>query len=91
MAQEYSSHLNRNIDPDSEILVSIGANQGKMHQFFQVYYVHIYQGLSAILHSFINPRDEVILIEPFFDIFKPQVEMYVHSIFCNYVHICIEI
>jgi kynurenine aminotransferase len=32
-------------------------------------------GIMAILQAFINPGDEVLLIEPYFDIYKYNIEM----------------
>lgn len=59
MAKFYHPIYNRNLNPDKEILVTQGANQG----------------ISACMQAFIEPDDEVILIEPFFDIYRPSVEL----------------
>ncbi|CAF0994078.1 unnamed protein product [Rotaria sordida] len=53
----YSPYFNRKIDPLTEILVTDGATQS----------------LFNCIHSFINPDDEVILIEPFFSCYEPMV------------------
>eukprot|EP00927_Polykrikos_kofoidii_P044283 TRINITY_DN38294_c0_g1_i1.p1 TRINITY_DN38294_c0_g1~~TRINITY_DN38294_c0_g1_i1.p1 ORF type:complete len:480 (+),score=56.80 TRINITY_DN38294_c0_g1_i1:68-1507(+) len=59
LAQQYAKPLDREIDPLSEVLVSTGATQA-LYVFFQ---------------CFINPGDEVILLEPFYDCYTPQVKM----------------
>ncbi|CAF2927752.1 unnamed protein product [Rotaria sp. Silwood2] len=53
----YSPYFNRKIDPLNEILITGGA----------------YPSLFNSIHAFINPGDEVILIEPFFDCYEPMV------------------
>lgn len=55
----YGPELNRKLDVDAEILVTQGANQG----------------IALAMQTFIEPGDEVILIEPFFDIYKPAIEV----------------
>ncbi|CAF0948990.1 unnamed protein product [Rotaria sordida] len=57
IANVYSSYFNRKIDRLNEILVTDG----------------VYQSLFNCIHSFINPDDEVILIEPFFVCYEPMV------------------
>ena len=54
-----SKIINRAIDPDSEIQVTVGATEA----------------LFAIAQAFINPGDEVILIEPFYDAYPADVIM----------------
>lgn len=44
---------------EREILVTQGANQG----------------IALAMQAFVNPGDEVILIEPFFDIYKPSIQV----------------
>lgn len=61
LSKVYSSDFGRTLDPNSEIMVTQGANQG----------------IAVALQAFVQKGDEVILIEPFFDIFKPSVEVYV--------------
>lgn len=59
LASRYSTHLNRNIDAFSEIAVTVGASQA----------------LYLSLQSIIKPGDEVILFEPFFDLYVKQVQL----------------
>lgn len=59
LAETYSPWLERDVDPMSEIIVSCGATQT----------------LFSIMEAFVNPGDEVILLEPFFDIYPAQVTM----------------
>ena len=54
----YSKLLNRTLDPQNEILVTVGA----------------YQALYATLQGHTNPGDEWIIIEPFFDCYVPMVQ-----------------
>ncbi|CAF1129719.1 unnamed protein product [Rotaria sordida] len=53
----YSPYFNRKIDPLNEILVTDGA----------------YPSIFNCIHGFINPGDEAILIEPFYDCYEPMV------------------
>eukprot|EP01147_Barroeca_monosierra_P010513 gene10513-2641_t len=59
LAKHYSPGYNTDIDPTANICISTGATQGLM-LFFQ---------------TFVNPGDEVIVIEPFYDSYIPQIEM----------------
>ncbi|XP_074607029.1 kynurenine--oxoglutarate transaminase 3-like isoform X1 [Acropora palmata] len=53
----YTILMKREIDPLSEILITGGA----------------YESLFCAFQSFLNPGDEVIIIEPFFDCYVPQI------------------
>ncbi|KZW04272.1 PLP-dependent transferase [Exidia glandulosa HHB12029] len=53
----YEPLLARPLDPNSEILVSSGANEGQY----------------SVFTAFLNPGDEVIMFEPFFDQYLPSV------------------
>ncbi|XP_043275421.1 kynurenine aminotransferase [Venturia canescens] len=53
----YSKLLNRELDPNNEILVTAGA----------------YEALFATLQGHTNPGDEWIIIEPYFDCYVPMV------------------
>lgn len=59
LAKRYSIHLKRDIDPMSEVSVTIGASQA----------------LYLSLQTLIQPGDEVILFEPFFDLYVNQVKL----------------
>ncbi|TFJ84129.1 hypothetical protein NSK_004602 [Nannochloropsis salina CCMP1776] len=59
LATHYSPLFGRSLDPDTEVTVSVGVSEG----------------LFAAIHSLVNPGDEVILIEPAFDIYAAQVKM----------------
>lgn len=59
VAKHFGPLLNRTIDPITDIVITTGATQG-LFLFFQ---------------TFVNPGDEVIIIEPFYDSYQPQIEM----------------
>jgi kynurenine---oxoglutarate transaminase / cysteine-S-conjugate beta-lyase / glutamine---phenylpyruvate transaminase len=59
LARRYSLHLHRTIDPFSEVAVTVGASQA----------------LYLCLQTLIEPGDEVILFEPFFDLYVNQVKL----------------
>jgi len=59
LANRYSVHLKRDVDPMSQIAVTIGASQA----------------LYISLQTLIKPGDEVILFEPFFDLYVNQVKL----------------
>jgi kynurenine aminotransferase len=60
LAETYgSSYGQKSLDPTKNIMISQGANQGIM----------------AAMQAHINPGEQVLLIEPFFDIYKSQIEM----------------
>jgi aspartate/methionine/tyrosine aminotransferase len=50
----YSRSLGRSIDPLTEVAVTVGATEG----------------MFASLVSLINPGDEVVVMEPAFDIYR---------------------
>lgn len=51
IADAYSPIMDRPINPETEVVITTGANEGMLSAFM----------------AFIEPGDEVILIEPFFD------------------------
>ena len=53
LSKAYSPEYGRNLNPDSEISVSTGATEGL---------------LSSIM-AFVEPGDEVIIMEPVFDLY----------------------
>ncbi|XP_024942705.1 kynurenine--oxoglutarate transaminase 3 isoform X2 [Cephus cinctus] len=57
LAKLYSKLLQRDLDPNNEILVTAGA----------------YEALYATLQGHTSPGDEWIIIEPFFDCYAPMV------------------
>lgn len=54
----YGNLCSREINPNKEVLVTIGA----------------YEALFCAFQGFVNPGDEVIIIEPFFDCYQPMVQ-----------------
>lgn len=59
LSTAYSPFFNRKLDPASEIVVTAGANEGMLAAFF----------------AFLNAGDEVIVFEPFFDQYVPNIQM----------------
>ena len=59
LANRYSIHMKKEIDPMSEVAVTVGASQA----------------LYLSLQTLIKPGDEVILFEPFFDLYRNQVKL----------------
>lgn len=59
LARRYSKHLGRPIDPMNEVAVTVGASQA------------LYLSLQAL----VKPGDEVILFEPFFDLYVNQIRL----------------
>ncbi|GIC90792.1 kynurenine--oxoglutarate transaminase [Aspergillus udagawae] len=59
IADAYSSSFGRTINPDTEVSITTGANEGMLSAFM----------------GFIEPGDEVIIFEPFFDQYISNIEM----------------
>jgi kynurenine--oxoglutarate transaminase/cysteine-S-conjugate beta-lyase/glutamine--phenylpyruvate transaminase len=59
LARRYSTHLKREINANDEVAVTVGASQA----------------LYLSLQTLIRPGDEVILFEPFFDLYVNQVRL----------------
>lgn len=59
LAQVYSPLFGRTLDPMQEIVVTVGATEG----------------IFATVQALVNPGDEVILIEPFYDSYPAAVIM----------------
>jgi DNA-binding transcriptional MocR family regulator len=59
LAARYSMHLERDINPESEVAITIGASQA----------------LFLSLQTLLSPGDEVILVEPFFDLYLGQIRL----------------
>lgn len=59
IAQKMQRHYGRTVDPNSEILVTHGATEG----------------IFATILGLVNPGDEVIVFEPFYDSYVPAIQM----------------
>lgn len=59
LARRYSVHMKRQINAMDEVAVTVGASQA----------------LYLSLQTLINPGDEVVLFEPFFDLYVNQVRL----------------
>ncbi|NXS14308.1 KAT1 transaminase, partial [Neodrepanis coruscans] len=59
LAQLYGKLLGQDLDPMTNVMVTVGA----------------YQALFCCFQAFVDEGDEVIIIEPFFDCYEPMVKM----------------
>ncbi|XP_027733555.1 kynurenine--oxoglutarate transaminase 1 isoform X1 [Empidonax traillii] len=59
LAQLFEKLLGREVDPMTNVMVTVGA----------------YQALFCCFQAFVDEGDEVIIIEPFFDCYEPMVKM----------------
>jgi len=59
LSKLYSQLVGQQINPNREVLVTVGA----------------YEALFCAFMGIINPGDEVIVIEPFFDCYAPMIEL----------------
>lgn len=59
IADAYSPHWGRKLNPETEITITTGANEGMLSAFM----------------AFVEPGDEVIVFEPFFDQYISNIEM----------------
>lgn len=59
IAESYSPFFGRQIDPETEVTITTGANEGILSAFM----------------GFVEPGDEVIVFEPFFDQYISNIEM----------------
>eukprot|EP00639_Heterosigma_akashiwo_P036874 CAMPEP_0194719326 /NCGR_PEP_ID=MMETSP0296-20130528/10796_1 /TAXON_ID=39354 /ORGANISM="Heterosigma akashiwo, Strain CCMP2393" /LENGTH=575 /DNA_ID=CAMNT_0039621023 /DNA_START=11 /DNA_END=1741 /DNA_ORIENTATION=+ len=59
LADRYSRHLGREVDPVNEVAVTVGASQA----------------LYATMQAVLRPGDEVVLLEPYFDLYIGQIRL----------------
>lgn len=59
VADSYSPFFDREINPDTDVVITAGANEG----------------MYAAFTGFLNPGDEVIVFEPFFDQYISNIEL----------------
>lgn len=59
LSKYYSPLLNRSINPQTELITTVGASEG----------------IFSAVQAFINPGDEVILMQPFYDSYPASVRL----------------
>lgn len=59
IAESYTKHLMRSIDPMQEVAITVGATQA----------------LYLALISLIRPDDEVLMFDPFFELYQKQIRL----------------
>jgi len=59
LASRYSAHLERELDPMKEVAVTVGCSQA----------------LYIAMQCLVRPGDEVVLFEPFFDLYLGQIKL----------------
>lgn len=70
----YGPHFNRDIDVESEILVTSGANEGPSSlEYLSVKSTLRSAGQYSVFTAFLEQGDEVIMFEPFFDQYLPSI------------------
>ncbi len=63
IAKAYSPFFGKDINPDTEVTITTGANEGILCAFM----------------GFVEPGDEVIVFEPFFDQWVDWLQMSIHQ------------
>lgn len=70
----YEKSFNRDLDVETEILVTSGANQGSSTLVLQIIQsFRLLTGQYSVFTAFLEHGDEVIMFEPFFDQYLPSV------------------
>lgn len=70
----YEKSFNRDLDVETEILVTSGANQGSSSLVLQINQLfRPFIGQYSVFTAFLEHGDEVIMFEPFFDQYLPSV------------------
>lgn len=74
VAGEYSAQFGRSLDAASEVLITQGATEGTQSSFFCFSDFHPpCAGTLACFLSFINPGDEVLVLEPCYDMYAANI------------------
>jgi kynurenine aminotransferase len=67
IADAYSPYWGRKLDPETEVTITTGANEGECLPYPTTPVTNEAQGMLSAFMAFIEPGDEVIIFEPFFD------------------------
>lgn len=62
LAARYSKHLGRSIDPMSEVAITVGCTNA------------LYLSLQTVLENAAPGCDEIVVLEPFFELYRAQTE-----------------
>jgi len=78
LSEAYAPHWGRKLDPNKEITITTGANEGESRPTPERHLLDLIdsgQGMLSAFMAFIEPGDEVIVFEPFFDQYISNIEM----------------
>ena len=78
LSKYYSPQFGKQLNPDTEILITSGANEGAFSTARATQYSFIpdwsaFTGQYSMWTAFLEPGDEVIMFEPFFDQYLASV------------------
>lgn len=69
----YGPQFGRELDVESEILVTSGANEGMQSYISNDFFLLAFVGQYSVFTAFLDKGDEVIMFEPYFDQYVPSV------------------
>jgi kynurenine aminotransferase len=69
LSDTYSPFLGRRLDPATEIAVTTGANEGVPYFAHEIVFYpdRVRIGMLSVFMAFVEPGDEVVIFEPYFD------------------------
>ena len=67
LGRTYTLFLGWEVNPDTEVVVSTGANEGWASIVLNGILLMAKAGILSAITAFISPGDEVLVFEPFYD------------------------